>query len=169
MRRSRGARSPDLHISLPGAHAEQKLGSLYCRPGARMPASKYSRQKPTRSSPGSGSRCPLGPVAFSSLPPSLSPFSLLTCLSLRSSLLSLPRLLFASSFLLLYSPPCRWLTRSPDPLSSFAPAMCPRLNLSPCRLSAFSLAVLKQGGSSASGDTPCAWGDCGVRGRPREN
>lgn len=46
---------------------------------------------------------------------------------------------FSVSFFLLpscYFPPSRWLTRSPDPLSSFAPAMCPpqSLSLSPLRL-----------------------------------
>lgn len=92
--------------------------------------------------------------AHSALSPSLllpwPPFSLLTRLS---GPLSLPRFLFFPSFLLLYSPPCRWLTRSPGPLSS-APAVCPRLYRSPCRLSALSLAALKRGGSSASGGTP---------------
>lgn len=99
---------------------------------------------------GLGAHSALSPSLLS---PSLSPFQS-SHLSLRPSLLSLSRFLFSSSFLLLYSPPCRWLTRSPGPLSSFAPAVCPRLNRSPCRLSAFSLAALKRGGSSPSGGTP---------------
>lgn len=54
-----------------------------------MPASKHSRQKPSRSSPGPGSRCPLGPVAFSSFS-FLVPLSVFSLVSPALSPLTFP-------------------------------------------------------------------------------
>lgn len=92
------------------------------RPGARRPASgKYSRQKLTRSSPGSG------PGAHSASSLSLSSF--LVPFSLHLPVLRSSATSPSPFFLPGTPPPSCWLTRSPDP-SPLAPShVSPALSL----------------------------------------
>lgn len=104
---SLGAPGALIYIFLCPALTLRSNGSLHGRPGARMPASKNSRQNPTRSSPCPGPRCPLGPVALS---PFCLSFSFLVSLYSTHFFLSCPLFShFPVSFFLLpssyYSPP----------------------------------------------------------------
>lgn len=156
-----GAHGALIYIFLsPARSSQNNLALSTTDPGS---ASARLEKTYTKTLPGAHSGQGLG--AHSDLLPSLLLSLFLSSFSFSASLQSshffLSRPLFSHSlllfplafFLLLTFPVSSPLSLSPDPLflspSCVSPPLC-----SPCRLSAFPLLMLKQGGSLASGDAP---------------